>query len=144
MAYLATDGQSAYFGNITEIDKLPLTGGTRTFLAATTSMGSITVDGGYVYWSDGSGIHRVPFDGGQPTLVSNDTSLSLIYTNIATDGVNVYWGTSGTNLVMKAPVVGGPATILASNLGAGATSIAVDATAVYWTQSNGNVMKTNK
>jgi hypothetical protein len=91
-----------------------------------------------VYWANESGnsVVSVPKPGGMVTTIASGAPAIAV----ATDGVSVYW--TGIPTVDKAPVGGGPTTILASGQSAPA-GIAVDVTSICWVNSvsDGTVMQ---
>jgi len=87
-----------------------------------------------ISWIDyeDSSLMQVPLAGGTPTTFVSGHR----YTDVATDGVNVYWTDNGTNMapletVMSMPLSGGVATTLVADPN-GVDRIAVDATNIYW------------
>ena len=64
---------------------------------------------------------------------------------VVADAVNIYWTDEVSATIRKAPLAGGPATIIATDQ-LGASEIAIDDTSIYWITSNqlGKVMKLAK
>jgi hypothetical protein len=112
------------------IRKMPLAGGAPVTLASGLGCGSLAVGSSFVVWDDLQGIHSVPVDGGATTTVLSNPNGG--YAPVAVDCGFAYWS-SGTQ-VMKAPLSGGPPTMLAP-LVAGwgtATGFAFDGTSLYF------------
>jgi hypothetical protein len=132
----AVDESNVYWASGTagnapsSILKMPLAGGAPVTLASAVGCDALAVGSSFVAWGDQQGIQSVPIDGGATVTLFSGPSGS--YASIAVDCGFVYWAT-GTQ-VMKAPVAGGPPTMLAP-LVAGwgtATGFAFDATSLYF------------
>ncbi len=71
---------------------------------------------------------RLPFDGGTPVEIAS----GAMPVAIAVDATSVYWSDVGSSQLMKAPLAGGPATLVMSE-SPQIDAITVDAASVYWT-----------
>lgn len=100
----------------------------------------LAIDSTNLYWTnlDGS-VMTMTLQGSSPIALA--TGLATRPSSIAVDEAYVYWTNLGSletptdGSVMKVPLDGGPATILASGQYA-ASAIAVDADRVYWVSYN--------
>jgi hypothetical protein len=121
--------------------KAPITGGPPVQLAVADSNipTGLALDDDNAYFMDGGGsLFSVPKSGGPTHLMLSDLG-NLIVDGLASDGTNLYIGADAK--VVKVPLAGGFASVLATNIGDGfgalptntldVTSIAVDATSVY-------------
>jgi hypothetical protein len=106
--------------------------------------GRIVVDSKHVYFFGDGGIGSVPVTGGSArSIVSGIANLNYI----AVDSENVYFSVElsvGTAPVERAPLAGGPITVLAPNRD-GANQVAVQGDVLYWAEQgdgsdNGAVM----
>jgi hypothetical protein len=133
---VAVDESDVYWASGTagntpsSILKMPLAGGAPLTLASGVGCNSLAVGSSFVVWDDLQGIESVPIGGGATTTVFSDANGP--YASVAVDCGFVYWAT-GTQ-VMKAPLAGGPPTMLAP-LVAGwgtATGFAFDESSLYF------------
>jgi hypothetical protein len=132
---IAVDEGTVYWGGSAGVMKLSLTGGTPTPVATGISVWNLVATGGTVFVSattpanNTAALMSMPAAGGTPTVRFASCSGSV--SALATDGVNVYYGTTdGT--VGSIPVAGGPATTLGQTA-RGVTDLASDGTTVYFT-----------
>jgi hypothetical protein len=139
---MAIDATSVYWtdcgdptgGNVL---KMPKTGGAVVTLASGDVLSGIAVEGSELYWvartSVGAGaIKTVPVAGGTPTVVAAQSGAP---SHLVADASFVYWGDLDGDRVMKAPLGGGAATMVApSNL---PFQIALGDTAVFWMDAPG-------
>jgi hypothetical protein len=100
---------------------------------------SLAMDATYLYFSnEGDGtIKKVLKTGGIPTTLATGQGYAQ---SLATDGVNVYWG-SYTDKTLRRTSVSAPpcnvdCAILATDQG-NISGIALDANAIYWTDQMG-------
>lgn len=110
-----------------------------------TNYQNVVSDGRSVYWNHaaggaffGGGVLGASLAGGRVSVVFEAGAVTPF--SVATDGANVYFllTSDSAPALVKAPVDGGPATVLAANqFAAGITgdpgpTVAVDSTSVYW------------
>ena len=140
---MAIDATSVYWTDCGDptggtVQKVSKTGGAIVTLASGDVLSGITVEGANVYWvartAQGSGgaIKTIPVAGGTPTVVaaqSGDPS------HLVADASYVYWGDLNGGGVMKAPLGGGAATMVAP--ARSAFQIALGDTAVFWIEPSG-------
>jgi hypothetical protein len=100
---IAVDATSVYWGG-GNVEKVPLGGGTRTFLANDNNGSSVdlAVDANSVYWvsrgtsknnyTDGS-VMKVPLGGGTPSTLASGQARPC---HVAVDATSVYWTNEGT------------------------------------------------
>jgi len=106
---------------------------------------AISVVGGSVYAALFiEGIVSVPAAGGETTPLVSSAGQGVYFQNgFATDGASLYFSESSggytSGLIARAPLGGGPATVLASSLGF-TSGIVVDAANVYWTDQDQNTV----
>jgi hypothetical protein len=111
---------------------------------------ALAVDASNLYWSASDGLHKLPLSGGLGTLLgvpANAEPMALgrgAAAAIAVDGTNVYYGMNsfaGPGSVGYVPIVGGPATVLASGRPGSVVAIAVDDRNVYWVEGEGTIQQ---
>jgi hypothetical protein len=120
---------------------VPKVGGATTTVAESPKgLFTLLQQDGYLYWSlmgdsapTPAPILRVPVTGGAPSTIATSPLIQAL----AVDAASVYWlrltGFNSENYeVVKAPVAGGSATVLFSELGNPANAMAVDDTAIVW------------
>jgi hypothetical protein len=95
---------------------------------------SIAADGVNVYWTTSDSVIGMPLADGPPVVLATG---QLVPHGLAVDGTSVYWSNTDGS-VMKAPIAGGPWTLLATGTAyevpsGGARTLGLDATRVYWT-----------
>jgi hypothetical protein len=143
---VAVDDTSVYWAGPAPIGvmKMPLAGGMPTPLVPGFSADVIAVAGGRVFF-DGApgsgngpgGLLSVPVSGGPVSTVFAPADPAVSVGPLATDSQYVYFGVDDGS-IGKAPIAGGPATLLAKGLmGIGGLEIAVDANNVYFPQLDG-------
>ncbi len=107
--------------------------------------GAIAVNATTVYWtlleSLGPWIKSVPIDGGSTTTIATSTNVDggALYggaNGVVLDSTSVYWTVgNNNNLVMKAPLGGGPNVVLTGGQ-ANPAIIVATATTLYWPNFN--------
>lgn len=151
---MAVDANYVYFltgypGYV--VNRVPIDGGPTVTVATSPSPDSIAVGASRVFWTDdgdgptldGGTVMSAPLDGGSPSVFAG---AQIEPGAIAVAGENVYWTVSSAGPcpgstcggVMQAPLAGGAATQIATNLSA--ISLAVDATSVYVATGNGEIV----
>jgi hypothetical protein len=113
------------------INRSSVTGGTPVVLASGLSYPvAIAVDGQYVYWADETDLNLMQQDlgGGTPSVVASNVTC----TDIATDGVNVYWVDYLAQGSIQMRAAAGGATRKLAEAQAAPISLDVDAAFVYW------------
>lgn len=140
---VAVDATSVYFTDWNSqgaVSRVPLGGGVMSQIASAEPWPrSVFVDGGTVYWTgqgstgQANGVVRSKASSGGP-----ESPLSIAVGQFLPEGIaafqgQVYWTTYYGNTVMRAPVNGGPATMIASGMTSPST-ITVDASGVYWVE----------
>jgi hypothetical protein len=139
---MAIDATSVYWTDCGDptggtVQKVSKTDGAIVTLASGDVLSGITVEGSNVYWvartADESGeIKTVPVAGGTPTVVAAQSGAP---SHIVADASYVYWGELNGGGVMKAPLGGGAATMVAP--ATSAFQIALGDTAVFWMDAPG-------
>jgi hypothetical protein len=140
---VAVDATSVYWENLGagqgNLMKAALDGGPPATLVTSTgdiTFQNIALDATSVYWtSTGGALSKVPIEGGAVTalVAAGDPGNQATF---AVGGGSIYWYSTGPIIpdpggLMKMPVSGGPATMLASSLNF-PTGIAVDGANVYF------------
>ncbi len=130
---IVSDGTTVYFAEFTAgtIRSVPVVGGTATTLASGLA-GPVRLaqTSTHVYFSSGRTLMRVPKTGGAAETLA---TASGTVGDIALDESHVYWTVfGGGDGIMKVPLAGGTATLVAS-VGAPA-SIELHGDSVYWGQ----------
>ncbi|HEY4121621.1 MAG TPA: hypothetical protein VGM56_27335 [Byssovorax sp.] len=153
--FIATDDATVYFSEDPcfgagegdgcagepAIYAVPKAGGdTQSLADAPEGLRALLQQDGYLYWYSRSDlqdrpvpIQRVPTTGGEPSTIVTRPFMQAL----AVDATNVYWlDITGDNYeryeVAKAPVAGGDATVLFSELGDPSSAFAIDDTAIVW------------
>jgi hypothetical protein len=118
-----------------EIRTSALDGSNPKTIASMTDMVSgplqMAIDISWVYWADRStthGIRKAPVLGTGPQTLSTGTDPIGVAVNLE----SIFWANYADGTIQKAPLVGGPATTIASSGGRGPFSVAVDESYVYW------------
>jgi hypothetical protein len=131
---IALDAANAYFPfpGGTTLRKAPKTGESAVMLASFEGIiASLAVFGAEAYVATDKGaVFRVPTAGGDPVEISSGLDVG----KIAVDASGIYATThtlAGPNRVLRIPLAGGAATVLANEQHAPG-AIALDAGAVYW------------
>jgi len=135
---MAVDATSVYWTDCGDptggtVQKVSKTGGAIVTLAAGDVLSGITVEGSNVYWvartdqGSGGAIKSVSVAGGTPMVVAAQSGAP---SHIVADASYVYWGDLNGGGVMKAPLGGGAATMVAP--AASAFQIALGDTAIFW------------
>ncbi len=139
---ITLDGTNLYWCENNAVVEMPLAGGKITTLG--TNVGNVfyfnvAVNSTSAYWvNDNAVTGDLLIDGTPITLVSGFDGPNL---GIALDSNNVYWASSGSAAVLKAPLGGGTATTVSA--GVAPNAVASDGTNVYWTDpGNNTVLKT--
>jgi len=144
---IASDGTNVYFtilnngGTFQGIQSCPVggcpSGPSNLFVGGTPFY--IAVASGSIYWADAldpSSIKKCSASScpGTPTNIATSPSTD-IYRYVATDGSNVYWVDSTSDVAFECPVTGCPSSgpIV---LGTSAGPVTVDSTGVYWATNN--------
>ena len=97
----------------------------------------------YSNW-DNSTIHRIFLDGSEQVVFYDGTDNGVSHVSgIAIDDTYLYWCEEDNGIIRKAPIAGGPATLLAIGQ-SGPQHIVVDDKYAYWVNWHGGVMKTPK
>ena len=114
-----------------------------TLAAGLTSPRSLTVESGFVYWSEDAiisqspiRVKKIPTAGGTPILLASGGCCAA--TDVAVDGVSVYWSANpggGNGEILKVGMNGGTVTSLVS--ANQPEDIAIDTNFVYWAENNG-------
>ncbi len=136
VANLVTDGVYVYWDQdpFSNVYKAPVNGGTVTGLATAGVLaglaGPIRLQNGTVYWmTNFNAILAVPTAGGTVKVVASN----LPYlSDFVVDETNVYFSEQDTGNIMKMPVAGGTATLLASGYVGSYNILALDSVHVYW------------
>ena len=138
---IAVDATTVYFTTASDILEVPVTGQqVATVFAQNASPVTLALDASHVYWSTtGGAIYRQAKGGTVGTQLASGQS---IVTNLATDGVALYWGTQ-TSQIEKVSVSGGLPFVVSSAQPPSLHTVAVDGTRVYWA-SDGTVASTTK
>lgn len=97
----------------------------------------IAVDNAYVYIADKFTVKKVPVVGGVVEKLADGDS---VITDIATDGINVYWVEGPDSTVRKISVGGGPVTTLAAGMGP-AGRLIVRSSDLYWVDRYDTIKK---
>jgi hypothetical protein len=144
---LQVDATTVYVATDTGIVTMAATGGAMTQLVSEAVMNAqIAVDAEGVYWvgvrpctaADGCNnnvgeVKRVPLGGGTTTVLGSDLgtqSGGRSYGGLVVDDASVYWVEESSGWVMKLPLAGGAATVIAQ-LQVLTTALASDAHNVY-------------
>jgi hypothetical protein len=145
LSSLASDGTNLYWSvwGYPEMGggvwQAPISGGDPMWLTPNVQNGGangLAVDATSIYWTHQEGVTSMPIGGGTPRPIAAADRAS----GIALDATNVYWTSLGEGSVMKVPIGGGDATVLASGQSEPA-AIAVDAANVYWRNSGDGTIK---
>ncbi|CAN5452251.1 hypothetical protein BH09MYX1_BH09MYX1_57920 [soil metagenome] len=100
---IAVDAQSVYWADSDSVSSVPLAGGATTTLAADFGVYHATVDATSVYWAAGGQVKKAPRGGGAATIVANCMPSGCAPLELALDATNVYWTSTSSGSVMKAP-----------------------------------------
>jgi hypothetical protein len=155
---VALDTANVYWvsSDMTAVDAVvqsaPLAGGATSILGTTATGGGLlpmgmAVNATSIYFvayqpAAGTGaLYEVPLTGGVPTAIWTSPAAPSKPTDVAIDGVNVYWiddgsGSAEDGAVYAMPLAGGAVTTMASGVFAPLT-IALDSHNVYFTSSLG-------
>jgi hypothetical protein len=144
---IAVDDTSVYWAGPAPVGvtKVALAGGMPTQLVPGFSAALLAVAGGKVFFAGAAGRYEspssllsVPVSGGPVSTVFSPASPTTSVNSLVADSQYVYFGVDDGRLG-KAPLGGGPATILATGLPAfgGGFQIAVDASHVYFPHFEG-------
>ncbi len=119
----------ANYGSVSQIKRIPLTGGSATVLA--TSPGQIgtrdlVTDGATLFWTDSAGLRSMPIGGGAITTLFSGGALS----RLVIDGARLVFNSGGTLLAM-AKTGGFTSTIASESTNISALSTNGTGT-VYW------------
>lgn len=144
--HIAVDSTSVYWTDTYTgtVQKTPLAGGPITTLASSLqSPNSIALSNNSVYVTTFTGpalqdtVQSVSLSGGVPQVIAS--GLPNVY-GVAVDATSVYWSQSGSvgGSIQKAPIAGGPITILAGATDGvkAPTTVSVSGNAIYWSDVN--------
>jgi hypothetical protein len=143
---IAVDASRVYWSSFGEdaIRALPLGGGTIETLADEQEPIALSVLDNVVYWANTEidGDHGTVFVLPRGASVPVPLGTSPQPYAAVSDGVHIYWTDELSGTVMRAPVGGGPTTVVARDQ-ATPTEIVIDRSAIYWinTVPDGKVMK---
>ena len=125
---LAVNGQQVFWGDGSELFKLPAAGGVTTQLAAVT-VHSLAADATDVYLTDYSGnVQTVPVAGGALKVLASGQNNPH---ELTVDATHVYWPTRLGGTVMRVPKGGGALEAIAKQQNY-PWAVKVDATHIYW------------
>jgi hypothetical protein len=138
---VAADTQNVYWTTFVggTVERAPLVGGGQPIALATMQSypEGIALDTANVYWATSGTVMKVPIGGGQPQTLALAPGTNPgwggidIDTGIAVDGANVYFADYQGGAIMKVPIDGGSAVVVAS--GTSPLGVALDDAYVYWT-----------
>jgi hypothetical protein len=123
-------------GLISQIKRVPLTGGAAIVIASSPSPGArdLQTDGTRLYWIDAGGIRSVPIGGGPITTLFADSFVG----RISLDNSFVYFGEEF--LIMRIPKGGGtPQTVVSTNGRVSALYVHAGIGWVFWGEKEGGV-----
>lgn len=123
-------------GIISQIKRVPLTGGTAVVIANSPAAGArdLRTDGSTLYWIDAGGIRSVALAGGAVTTLFSDPAVG----RISLDNDFVYFGEEF--LVMRIPKTGGaPQTVVSTNGRVSALHVDPGIGWVFWGEKEGGV-----
>jgi hypothetical protein len=155
-AGIAVNATNVYWADVAGgIGRVPLSGGSATFLGPTTGQSAIALDAVHVYW-DFADVQSAPLAGGSiATLLSIPFGGQSAYASgLAVDTTSLYFlfTNNGQQQLESIPVGGGPPTVLAAgwsfvNAESWPCIVDADDTSVYWAKqstANGSVMSVPK
>jgi hypothetical protein len=125
---ITADSSSLYFMNLTDLRRVPLSGGAGTALIASSGPGPLTTDAASVYFSEG-GIRKIPVGGGTATTLASGAAYEM---SVAAG--QLFWTNHVSGDVLKISVNGGAVTTIATGQSF-LRAIGTDSTHVYWVTS---------
>ena len=137
---IAVDSVNVYWSQMVKpgnVMKVPIAGGTSTYIDYGTNTPGLATDGTFVYWTqyaftDGQIKANYVGQGGLESILVDN--LNAPY-DLAIDAASVFWVEETLGNVKQASVTGGTPVTLASGL-ANPQAIAVDSASVYWLEYN--------
>ena len=128
LAVLAASGVSTPAqGDVPDASSLAPTSTATALASSQYEPRRLAVDAANVYWTAGGKLLAVAKAGGAAREVTAPVAAGAI----ATDGAFVFWNDQTKGTIMKAPVAGGPAIVVAKEQHQ-PSSVAVDGANVYW------------